>query len=146
MTTTNELKEISTRLKKIDTQVLKSNLKQLINTKYNEKGWREEVARILNMNINTFNSIVNPIHHSHITLERLIHIVDSLELNINDVLANNKVVYSNKETKWTKEKQVEYVTDYINYDIEYMMKKYKLSRESVLAYYPLFKKKVRNYA
>ena len=146
MAITTDMKELSYKLHCINKRVLKSNLQQLIKEKYNGKGWRAEVAELLQMNVNTFNGVINPANISKITLERLIHIVDTLELDMDKVLANNKVVKSsqgNHKVKWTKEKQVEFVTDYRTKDINYVTNKYNIGEGTVNTYYAIFKQKVR---
>lgn len=150
-----DINKLAQKIKTINTKVLKSNLRQLIGEKYTAEGrglgWREEVAELLQIKLNTFSSMINQAHPSRISMEQLLYVVDKLELNIDDVLANNKVIKStqgrygnvNQSARWTKETKTQFLIDYATKDVNYMTNKYNLTAGTIETYAIEFRKKIK---
>ena len=149
-----DITKLAQKIKTMNLKVLKSNLRHLISEKYQPvmgKGWRIEVAELLGMNKNTFNGMINQANMSKISMETLLDLVEKLELDIDDILADNKIIISNQgrygninqEVKWTKERKIEFLTDYKNNSIEYISNKYNLTPKTVETYVIDFKKKIK---
>ena len=149
-----DITKLAQKVKTMNLKELKSNLRQIISEKYKSddrgQGWRQEVSELLQIKPNTLSGIVNQAHPSRISLEQLLHIVNTLELNINDVLASNKVILSTKgrygkndNIKWNKETKTQFIMEFKTKGAEYVAEKYNLTTRTATTYYITFSKKIK---
>ncbi len=138
----NNLLEVLNKYKETDMKVMKTNLKNACRDLVHEYGTRQDIAELVGMKLNHLQSCLNVSHSSILTFENLVKICSALNLDMNDIFKDTKIITATKKTNkfWTPEKKIDLLNRYSNGGVELVQKKFNLSYKTVMHYYNLFNK------
>jgi hypothetical protein len=141
----SDLLKILETYKKTDVKIVKENIKNACKKLYKQHGGRYGIAKLMNMELNAFQSCLNPSHSSNLTFENLIKFCGTLNLDISAMLAPVDVVKSNRgvDKFWTYDTQTELIARFDLGGIDYVKEKFNLSDKTILHYYNLFTREIK---
>jgi hypothetical protein len=140
----SNLLEVLTKYKQTDMKVMKTNLKNACKGLLQEYGTRQDIADLVGMEINSFQSCLNVSHASVLTFENLVKMCGVLNLDINDMFKDTQVITKSTRAKkiWTVENKRDLLDRFSNGGVDLVQKKYDLSKKTILHYYNLFSREL----
>jgi len=142
MTITEAFEQLNERLNKMDLRVLKSNLFQACKNLYKDYNGRRGVCKQTGLNEHTFTGMINKANRSKVTMDNLLIMVNTLGLDINEILTDKPIVksyLSKYRMKWTDKIKKEFIKHYDEYGERLTAKNYYLKPTTVQNYYTTFK-------
>jgi DNA-binding Xre family transcriptional regulator len=137
-----EILNVLNKYKQTDMKIIKENLKNACKNLYEKHEGRKGISSLIGMELNAFQSCLNPSHSSNITFENLIKFCGILDIDIDDMLKPTNIIKSNRGVikTWTNERQQELIERFDNGGIAEVKKRFNLTDKTILHYYNLFKK------
>lgn len=137
-----EFLEVLNKYNETDMRVMKENLKKECIKLYDMYGGRQGLAKQVGLEINAFQSCLNPSHSSILTFTNLIKFCGALHLDINDIFKPTEFVKDNRGVSkiWTSEKKQHLINQFEIGGVEAVKKSFNLSEKTIYHYYNLFHK------
>ena len=135
-----DLLVVLNKYKETDMRVMKENLKNACKNLYEQHGGRQGIAKLIDMELNAFQSCLNPSHSANLTFENLIKFCGILNLNIDSMFKDTDIIRSNRGVSktWTLERKQSLISLFEDGGIKSVQKKFKLSNKTISHYYNLF--------
>ena len=145
--TTEQLHEVLNKLRTIDRKIIKSNLRIECSKLYKTYGGRNKVIKLTGLTSAVFTSMINTGSPANITLENLITLLSTLNININEILTEHNstdiVQWSNDKKIWTDEVKKEFVIYCEQNSIHKASQHYNIRKLTAKAYYKNFKEEFK---